>query len=63
MPKLHGDGKDEILGIREIERARREELSFYHQSSERIFTCLRYLAVCAWRSPVRLLTLKSSNLH
>lgn len=40
MPKLHEDGKDEILGIRERERererARREELSFYHQSSERI---------------------------
>lgn len=35
MPKLHEDGKDEILGIRERERererARREELSFYHQ--------------------------------
>lgn len=36
MPKLHEDGKDEILGIREREGARREELSFYHQSSERI---------------------------
>lgn len=36
MPKLHEDGKDEILGIRERERARRDELSFYHQSSERI---------------------------
>lgn len=42
MPKLHEDGKDEILGIRERgrererARARRDELSFYHQSSERI---------------------------
>lgn len=56
MPKLHGDGKDEILDMREREResarARREELSFCYQSCERI-----------WRSSVRLSTLKSSNLH
>lgn len=68
MPKLHEDGKDEILGTREREseresaRAGRNCLSII-SLLKGFLTCLRYLAVCAWRSPVRLPTLKSSNLH
>jgi len=50
-------------GRRERERESREGLCFCHQFLKGFLTCLRYLAVCAWRSPVRLPTLKSSNLH
>lgn len=66
MPKLHEDGKDEILGIyereRESARAGRNCVSII-SLLKGFLTCLRYLAVCAWRSPVILPTLNSSNLH